>query len=159
MQKLKKIVAVLLILTMVVAMTGVQKISLNASSQKTPKSVCKYQKKQRSGVRVSKVKAGKKKVTVKVKITNRKKTDIYYGESFCVKKYVDGKWKKLSFDKSKGEIAFVDIAYVLPPKSSAYKTYNLSFYYSKKDLTKGKYRIYVDVDLKKKNRYATFRIK
>ena len=86
MKKLKKTVTMLLILTMVVAMTGVQKISLNASSQKTPKSVCKYQKKQRSGVRVSKVKAGKKKVTVKVKITNRKKTDIYYGESFCVKK-------------------------------------------------------------------------
>lgn len=159
MHKLKKIVTILIILTMVVVMTGMQKSSLNASSQKTQKNVCKYHKKQKSGVKVTKVKAGKKKVTVKVKITNRKNKEIYYGESFYVKKYVDGKWKKLSFDKSRGEIGFIAIAYVLPQKSSAYKTYNLFFYYSKKDLTKGKYRIYIDVSLKKKNRYASFKIK
>lgn len=156
MQKMKRYIAVLIMLTMMVSLTGVTPVkNVNATSGK--KSITITKKKLKSGVKVAKVNVTKKKVNVKVKITNAKKKENYYGEAFYVERYVNGKWKRLEYDNS---IGFIEIAYILPKKSSAYKTYHLSSVYKREDLKPGKYRICVDVGFKmKKNRCATFRIK
>lgn len=159
MQKIKKYIAVLLMLTMMVPLTGAASVNdVNAVSGK--KSVTKTKKKMKSGVKVAKVNVTKKKVDVKVKITNAKKKEKYYGEAFYVERYANGQWQKLEYDDSRGDIGFIAIAYVLPKKSSAYKTYHLASVYKREDLKPGKYRICVDVGFKmKKLRCATFRIK
>ena len=76
---------------------------------------------------------------MKVKFINKTNREKYYGEVYFIKKYVNGKWRKVEYGHG-GKMAFNSIAYVLPKKSSAYKTYNLTYAYNKEDLQPGKYR-------------------
>lgn len=163
MNKIRKFIVTMLVITMVTTVAPIWNISANNTVGKkvtatTKKKKVKRKKKPKAYIKVAKVKVTKKAVKVKVKFVNKTNREKCYGEVYFIKKYVNGKWQKIEYGHG-GKMAFNSIAYVLPKKSSAYKTYNLTYAYNKEDLQPGKYRIYVDYDTKSKGRYATFRIK
>lgn len=163
MNKIRKFIITMLVITMVTTVAPIWSISANNTSGKkvttaTNKKKVKRKKKPKAYIKVAKVKCTKKAVKVKVKFVNKTNREKCYGEAYFIKKYVNGKWQKVKYG-NKRQIAFEAIAHVLPKKSSEYKTYNLICVYDKEDLQPGKYRIYVDYDVKSKGRYATFRIK
>ncbi|MBD5089919.1 MAG: hypothetical protein HDT30_14115 [Clostridiales bacterium] len=108
--------------------------------------------------RATLVKAVKTKNAVKVKValSNKTRKTVEFGEAFWVERFEDGKWKKL---KMKEDVAFMSIAYVIPAKRSAKKTYTLTYCYDLEDFTKGVYRIHVEANYKEKYNYVIFNIK
>lgn len=108
-----------------------------------------------TGVTVTEVKVTKSNVKLKVKITNGEENPVLYGEPYIVERYENGKWVKLKIKKNRG---FNSVGYVLFGKSSETREYNLKFLYKRKNLIPGKYRIRIDVEFKKSQRYAEFNI-
>lgn len=111
----------------------------------------------KSGVKVTKVTVTKSRVDVKVKISSDGKKNVSYGEHYFIERYENGKWQKLTM---KENVGFNDIAYEHSTGGAwnDYKTYCLAFPYKRSELTPGKYRICIDINFKKADRYATFTI-
>lgn len=107
-----------------------------------------------SKLSVVKINLSKSDLSVRVKMSNASKKDIYYGNGFLVQKYEDGKWETL---EAKDGYAFTCVAYNIPSKTSVSKTLELSTYYDRSLFTAGKYRIHVDCECS--NEYVEFSIK
>jgi len=99
----------------------------------------------------------KKAVRVKLKLVNNSsKKDAYYGEPFHLERFQDGKWVEVEM---KEPVVFKAVLYIIPPQKSANKTYYLTNYYDRAELTKGTYRLCTNTFFKKAHRYAIFSIK
>lgn len=94
-----------------------------------------------SRVKLLKVKKTSKKVQVKVRICNRSGKTNWYGHSFTVDKFVDGKWKEIG---PKG-IAFTAEAIGIPAHSTMDQEYAVSVGSDMKQFKKGVYRLRVNV--------------
>lgn len=146
MKGIKKMISFLLAVVMVISILQIGTIqNVNAATAK----------KLKTGVKVTKVSVTASSIRVKVKITNGRNKDLWYGENFYIQRLENGKWKDVEMKES---IAFPAIAYAIHGKGNVYKTYSLSGIYDKKELTPGKYRIYVSVILKESKRFAEFTI-
>lgn len=85
-------------------------------------------------IRVKVISASSKQL--KLKIVNKGKTDFYFSELFVLKKWKDGKWKKVRF---KDDVVFRKTMVVEGGESITLKL-KWKKYYGKK-LSKGKYKI------------------
>ncbi len=108
------------------------------------------------------VKQTKNQIQLRIKINNRSNKDSYYGYSYRIEKFADGKWKKMPVNI---DMAFPAVAISVPTKSSVTRTYTIDSdkeksYYLRKDFTKGTYRIYVETAYAKKAfKYVIFTVK
>lgn len=100
------------------------------------KFLSKSKKYKAHGLKITSVKLKGTKLEVKLK--NKTKNEICYGEYFSVQTKADGCWYYIP---AKNEMAFNDIAYIMKAKGSTKKTYDLTPY---GELPSGKYRIVIE---------------
>lgn len=98
--------------------------------------LCKSKKNKAHGLKISNVKLKGAKLEVKLK--NKTKKEICYGEYFSIQAKVDGCWYDIP---AKEEMAFNAIAYIMKAKGNTKKTYDLTPY---GELPSGKYRIIIE---------------
>lgn len=65
-----------------------------------------------------------------------------YGHAIQLEKYTDGKWSEVPMNIC---VLFTSEMCIIPPKTSISKAVNLEDYYDISQLTKGSYRLYVNV--------------
>ena len=80
-----------------------------------------------------------------------------YGHAICLEKYSDGKWREVPMSAN---VMFTCEMCIIPPKTSISKAIHLEKYYDISKLTKGSYRLYVNVYYPDaKNSYVTFKLR
>lgn len=99
-------------------------------------------------VKVLRVRNNKKNVKVKVKIANRSRKEITYGEYFELYKNCKGRWKKID---SKNGYGYSDEENVLLPNYSSNKTFYINKKSYKQKINKGRYKIKFKVSKTTKN--------
>lgn len=95
-------------------------------------------------------------ISIKIKLENKSKTRMYYGERFAVEKFANGSWKEM---KLKDGVMFLDTAICLPPESSVVETYTITKDDYVTKFTKGTYRIKVSAYSKSAYNYVLFTLK
>lgn len=118
--------------------------------------------------------SGKKSKTVLEKVTQTKKSVVVrykmcsadikckcppasYGRVIRLEKYTDGKWREIPMS---ADLVFPCVLYTIRPKTSVSKAIHLENYYDISKLTKGRYRLYVDVTYRDvKDPYVEFKLK
>lgn len=80
-----------------------------------------------------------------------------YGHAIQLEKYTDGKWCEIPMDV---DAVFTCEMHIIPPKTSISRTIHLENYYDISKLTKGSYRLYVNVYYPNvKDTYVKFKLK
>ncbi len=146
---MKKIYSIIIVLTMIIAMTGcnTRDCSLTISDRKDSD----FGQSEDIEFSTQHQVYGKDIERITCFLQNKTNKEIIYGEEYAIEKYQDGDWYQLQFPENTG---WNDIAYILAPNSSSTVNINLSFLDYK--FTDGTYRVVKKVD--DKYYYAKFEL-